>query len=58
MLKELPFIWVQVKNKENDYTLVDGETGEIIFENVCSWFCDTLFKWLDHDEVVYVRQFN
>lgn len=54
---DLPFIWVQTKNDRGTYSLVDNQTGNIIFENVCGWFCDMVFKLLDNEKVVYVRQF-
>lgn len=55
-MTELPFIWVQCKNG-NNYDLVDGATGEILFLDVTGRFCDTLFRCLDREQIVYVRQF-
>lgn len=54
----LPFIWVQCDMGNGKYDLVDGQTGVIIFEQVNGWFCDTLFKHLDMQNEVYIRQFN
>lgn len=53
----LPFIWIQCKNENQTYDLVDGQTGEILFQAVPGWFCDNIFKHLDIQGEVYVRQF-
>lgn len=53
----MPFIFVQCDMGNGRYDLVNGQTGEIYKENVTARFCDSLFKYLDSRNIVYVRQF-